>query len=84
MARYDIDKLDTNFWNEPYTMSLGVFERFSYAYLRAQVANDRMYISLRQMAKDTGMTEEQCETFIAKFIAERKIPRLQIVEEMEG
>ncbi len=80
----DISKLDPQIWVASYTKSLGVWERVAYIHINILLANGRDYVSLRQMAQRTGLRYDQCETFLAKFHADRAIPRMTIVEEMEG
>lgn len=59
-------------------------ERQALRYVWQRILADRDYVCLSQMARHTGLTYDQCENFIAKFHAERTIPRIQIVEELEG
>lgn len=60
-------------------------ERMALRYLwRAVIQKGRNYVSLDRMAKDLGLRYDQAETFVTKFHAERKIPRLLVVEEIEG
>lgn len=48
------------------------------------ILKDKDYISLARMSRHTGLSYDKCETFVAKFHAEHKIPRLTVIEEMEG
>jgi hypothetical protein len=84
MPAYDITKLDPSYWREPYTLSLPKYEKLAYTYVRAQLANDRQYISLAVMTQHTKLKYEFCESMLAKFHADRAIPRMTIVEETEG
>lgn len=80
----DIRKLDPEIWTKPYTQSLALYERVAYIYVNILLANGRHYVSLAKMAQETGLLYDQCETFVTKFHADRAIPRMVVVEEVEG
>lgn len=51
---------------------------------RSVILKGKDYVSLTLMARHTKLRYDQCETFITKLKVERKIPKLRIIEEMEG
>lgn len=67
------------------TFSVYSIEVIALRYIWQEVIQkNRDYIRLSKMAHDTGLRYDQCESMVTKFHAERRIPRLQIVEEVEG
>lgn len=59
-------------------------ERAALQYLWQQIGKDRDYISLARMSRDTGFSYDDCDRMVAQAHVDRKIPRLIIVEEVEG
>lgn len=53
-------------------------------YLWGEIKAGREYVSLARMSRKLGYSYDDCERLVAQAHVDRKIPRLAIVEEMEG
>lgn len=59
-------------------------ERAILKYLWRRIAEGREYVSLTKMARETGLSYDDCERLVAEAHVNKKIPRLTILEEVEG
>lgn len=79
-----LDTLGPHIPLKKFTVVLDRHTRMVRKYVWQQIARGRDYVSLVKMAKTLGLRYDQCETAITILHAERKIPRMVIVEEVEG
>lgn len=59
-------------------------ERYALRYVWERIQKGRDYLSLDRMSRDTGFSYDDCERLVAQAHVDRKIPRMLIVEEVEG
>lgn len=69
-------------WKDPYFRALPATGKLAYIYIASSALIGRDYVSLSQMARDTDLSEDLCENYVAKFNADWALPRLTVVEEV--
>jgi hypothetical protein len=65
-------------------MHFTLFEIATLNYVWGRVIRGFDYVCLVKMSKALGFRYDLCETLVVKLQAEGRIPRLSIVEEVEG
>lgn len=72
-------------WVNPYFHEQTPTGKLAYIYMLSRFMADRNYTSLETMAKQTGLSEDVCEQYIAQFQVDRQFPqRIVILEEQLG
>lgn len=77
-------QLNTCVWKDGYFLSLTPLQKLAYMYIQHELNHNRDWLGWEKMAHDTGLTYDQCESSTAKFLVDRQIPRIAILEEQEG